>query len=545
MTFNSGTATDYIDLLDQLVQVATSRHLSAVAVNAGGTGHAVGDIIDITATGSTSTHVAKIEVTSVSGGVIDGVRVYRGGAYTVDPTTTTGNAQSATTGSGTGATFDLTFAETGWSQLARNQEAASATVSAAGNGYNVGDVLTLVGGVLAEGGSAATFTVATLTGGAGSGVATVTLTTAGEYEVPPSNAALTTNDGSGDNACTLTVTYSDTSGDTIVVLEGEAGGTETDPVVGIKTYSSETDESGLNTVYNWALFGMTSWASNQRLDQQANISPGFSNLGNGEITTSSTGDGAFVPLKDSAGSDIEWWFSITGRRIVMVAKVIGASTTYYPWAHLGLTASFGLTSEQPYPMAIIGSSDRKRVWFRDTNSIFGGLPEVITLSNGPAFVWSTGDGAWLEAKSGEITSVTDLSPGRGVNGSGADVPRVIVTPLGVPAEEDDAEDQLWIDAPVNGFDAEDITPISNATEIYPTPNTGDDLVPLYPISIMQSDNTGELYRAFGEIEGVFWGHDGGLGISSEDRWTVGSDRYLVFQSGTLVEPYSFGMLRED
>ena len=109
MTFNSGTATDYLDLLDDLVAVVTSRHLSTVAVNSGGTGHAVGDIIDITATGATSTHVARLEVTSVAAGVIDGIRVYRGGAYTVDPTTTTGNAQSATTGSGTGATFDLTF----------------------------------------------------------------------------------------------------------------------------------------------------------------------------------------------------------------------------------------------------------------------------------------------------------------------------------------------------------------------------------------------------------------------------------------------------
>jgi Ice-binding-like len=64
--------------------------------------------------------------------------------------------------------------------------AISATDSAAGTGYDVGDTLTLVGGTY---GTAATFTVETLTGGPGSGVATVALASRGTYSVLPSTGA--------------------------------------------------------------------------------------------------------------------------------------------------------------------------------------------------------------------------------------------------------------------------------------------------------------------------------------------------------------------
>lgn len=539
MTFNSGTATDYLDLLDDLVAVVTSRHLSTVAVNSGGTGHAVGDIIDITATGATSTHVARLEVTSVAAGVIDGIRVYRGGAYTVDPTTTTGNAQSATTGSGTGATFDLTFAATGWSRLARSQVAASATVDAGGSGYAVNDTLTVVGGVVAVGGSAATFNVDSVSSGA---VTAVSLVSAGEYEVPPSNAALTTNDGSGNNACTLNVSYSDVTGDRIVVLEGEAGGSATDPLVGIKTYSDQTDETGLNTVYNWALFGMTTWSSSLNLHDQANISPGFSNLGNGELTTLD-GDGAFVPLRDSGAFNIDYWIAATGRRVVLIARIEAAATVYYAHASFGLLNQFGTTTEVPFPAYVAGSSDRKRVWFRDTSSVFGGLSECVSLSNGPCFAWAP-EGEWVSIKSGVISSVQDTSVSYGSSVSNS-APRAGQWPLFAPAAYSDSDDQIWGPAGAGSFDQEDITATTGATAIYRTPNTGDDLFPLFRVTLMQHDSAGDNYRIFGEIDGVFWFHVADAAISSEDRFAQDPRYYRIFQNGTQIEPWSYLALAED
>lgn len=537
MTYNTGTATDYIDLLDQLIEVVTGRHMATVAVNAGGTGHAVGDIIDITATGATSTEVAKIEVTSVAAGVIDGVRVYRGGVYTVDPTTTTANAQSATTGAGISATFDITFAATGWTQLARNEEAVSAIIAAGGTGYAVSDTLTLVGGVLAEGGSASTFTVATLSGSA---VATVTLATAGEYEVFPTNPVVTSVSPSGGSQCTLTVTTQNTTTDTIAVLQGDAGAS-TDPLIGIKTYSSETDETGGNTVYNWALFGMTSWGSLLALHDQPGISDGFSTAADGTITLSTSGDGAFVPLKDADAFNIEWTISATGRRVVVVAKVEAASTTYYAQFAFGLLNQFGITTEFPYPLFVCGSSDRKRVWYRDTASIFGGLSEVISRNNGPMFVY-TPEGTWLHAKNATINPNQDLTPNFLVSGV---APRVTVWPLGSSSVHDDADDQVWAIAPSTGFDMEDITLSISPVGIYRTPDTGGDLFPLYPVTIVQADSSSGFYRTLGEIDGVFWFHAADAAISSEDRFTQGGDAYGIFQNGTRIELYSFMALRED
>lgn len=78
--------------------------------------------------------------------------------------------------------------------------AHTAVVSAAGTGYSVDDIVTLVGGD----GTAATFRVTAETGGA---VDTVTVEDRGGYTTTPANPAATT--GAGDDGLMLTVTYRD------------------------------------------------------------------------------------------------------------------------------------------------------------------------------------------------------------------------------------------------------------------------------------------------------------------------------------------------
>ncbi len=539
MTYNAGTATDYLDMLDQLVEVVTSRHMDTVAVNAGGTGHAVGDIIDIDATGSTSTHVAQIEVVTVSTGVITAARIYRGGAYTVDPTTTTGNAQSATTGSGINATFDLTFAATGWTVLTQDAEAASAVVSAGGTGYSVSDVLTLVGGVLTNGGSAATFSVATLSGSA---VATVTLVSAGSYEVFPSNPVLTTVSPSGGTGCTLTVTSALITGsnDRNIVLQGDAG-SSLDPLVGIKTYSSETDETGANTVHNWAIFGMSAWSALAALHEQSNVSPGFDmSAADGSLTLSATGDGAFVPLKESTAFNINWWISATGRRVHLIARVEAAATVHYAHASFGLLNQFGISTELPYPAYVLGSSDRKRVWYRDTSAIFGGMSEVISRNTGPGFVF-TPEGTWLEMKNASISTNQATTPSYATSNNS---PRIQVWPIG-EALAQTGDDEIWAVAGGTGFDNDDLTLTSGAIEIYRTPDTGGDLFPLFPVTVTQADSSSGFYRTFGELDGVWWLHSADASLSSEDRFKQGSVAFGVFQNGTRIQPWSYLALQED
>lgn len=109
-----GTATSYLNLSNLIVALAEARRVTEAAIDDGGTGYVVGDIL--TVVGGTAIIAAQLEVTSESGGVIDGIRVYNNGGYTADPT----DPVSVTGGSGTGAEFNLTLAENGW-EVERDQ----------------------------------------------------------------------------------------------------------------------------------------------------------------------------------------------------------------------------------------------------------------------------------------------------------------------------------------------------------------------------------------------------------------------------------------
>lgn len=109
MTWVTGSATGYQDLLDQLVEIATSEHLSAAVTNAAGTGYVAGEVV--TLSGGTFTHAAKIEILTVGGsGEVATFRISEGGAYTVTPT----DPISTTGGSGSGFTVDGTFDGLWW-----------------------------------------------------------------------------------------------------------------------------------------------------------------------------------------------------------------------------------------------------------------------------------------------------------------------------------------------------------------------------------------------------------------------------------------------
>ena len=109
-----GSSSGHIDFSNDLATIldSGSESVATVAVNAGGSGYVVGDVCGITETGGSATISAQIEVTSVTGGAITGVRIYNAGSYTTNPSTLTGNA--LTGGSGSSGTVDLTMDTVGW-----------------------------------------------------------------------------------------------------------------------------------------------------------------------------------------------------------------------------------------------------------------------------------------------------------------------------------------------------------------------------------------------------------------------------------------------
>jgi hypothetical protein len=517
VTWQTGSATSYKNLLDQMIQVATSDHVSTCAVNAAGTGYVVGDILSVA--GGTKTHTATLRVTTVGGGgSVTGLRIETGGAYTANPTLT-GNA--LTGGTGSGCTANLTMADTGWTVKRQTQQAVSATVGAGGSGYTVGDDITIAGGFGVT--TAAVFNVDSVSSGA---VTAVSLVTAGMYEDVPTNPASVTG-GTGTGA-TLNVTWAAYSGanEKQCILEGVGGGSD-EILVGVKTY---TQSAGLNTAKNWTLVGMTAYNAGLAFESQAGISPG---------ATPSSAGGAYVPLHDNGGSfPIDFWFSITSRRIIGVAKVENAVRTHYASWYIGWLNQFGTADEYPYPICIAGSSARFDTYFADVELRFSGITEVIGISGrtGPMY-YRTTSSAWQTVANSILNDVA--SPTRSASNSFTLYPSGQTSLSGIATEDNIIGDGsfTWDDViPPTGV------PGTETWQLFDTPNTGDDYKLLVPTCIVSSSGTEQ--DIVGELDNVYWVSAIG-GVTSEDTLVIGTDRYRIFQNGNRTQEFTFMAILEN
>lgn len=547
MTFMTGSATDRYDLLDQLIERATADGISSVSIQSGVavTGAYVVDDV-LTVSGGTAVSACTLRVTSVSSGDITGVVVQEGGAYSTVPS----NPVSVTGGGGTGATFNLTSASNGWTLERRSLEAASATVAAAGTGYNVADVLTLttVGAVGIT--TSAQFTVATLTGGPGSGVATVTLLTAGKYEETPGTSGVaTTVAPSGGTGCTLNVTYvAPTTQEQLAILRGDGGGSDA-IYVGVKTY---TAANGANTARNWAMYGFTAFNAGLTFDSQPGISPG---------DTTTLDSGAFVPLHDSGGSfPLDYWLSVTPNRIHLWVKVENAIVTHYASAYAGFVNRFGSATEWPYPIFICGSSSRYNSLFNSTlMTHVSSIGEMIgtSIDSGPGF-YRRFDATWQAVQNSRVSS-DETTPSR------VSVSDRVAFPSGsanVGVIGVDSDDLITADPSGSGgfllFEESVSTnyiiptsgnPGAQDLTLHPTPNTGGALRRLYPLMIQFSESGPPTEEdVFGEIDGLFWvsASDVTNPLTPEDFILIGTQRYRVFPSGNrAAQEYAYYAMRED
>lgn len=497
----TGQATDYIDLLDQLRDIATSQSVATVAVSAGGTGYVVGDVV--TASGGTSTHAATFEVTSVAAGVVDGIRRLSDGAYTTPP----GNPVSTTGGTGTGLTLTLSFVSNGWTIERETQEAVSATVSAGGTGYSVNDQLTVVGGVEVD--TAAVFNVDSVSGGA---VTAVSLVTAGKYGEVPANPAATTVSPAGGSGATLTVTYQvESVTDKDLIIRGDGGGGD-QIFVGIRTFN----DSGGSGARNWELAGFTGHNASLEWQFQPGISPGRSALNE---------QGAYVPLNNAT---IDFWFYVNGSRIVGVFKI----GTTYSNMYLGFVNRFGVTADFPYPLLVGGCSSQWNRLFSSGVIGYSGLTDPIQAdghTSGPFFLRDPG-GSWKV-----VANSRQSGSGRSEQVS------LVVWPAGQVNEADAGISET--DKPyasihvIDDVIPNDGNPGSPVANLEQTPNTGDDLTPVWPALLIEVTPAQQLH---GELDNVFWVSAVGsvTNLVSEDTIEVGSDIYDVFKNCNRSEVFS-------
>ena len=161
----------------------------SAAVVSGASGYSVGQIL--TVSGGTFSTAAILVVTAISGGGTTGpitaVSIVTSGNYSVTP----GNPVAVATGS---ATFNVVWTP---------KELLYATVSTAGTGYAVGDILTISGGTCT---TAATVMVSAISGGLVTGpIVTVAVVNPGKYTVLPTSPNTPT--GGNGSACALTLFF--------------------------------------------------------------------------------------------------------------------------------------------------------------------------------------------------------------------------------------------------------------------------------------------------------------------------------------------------
>jgi hypothetical protein len=125
---------------------------SVLSIFAPGSGYTVGDIL--TVKGGTGV-AAELQVTSLdSNGDVNGLTVYQGGLYSVNPL----NPVVLTGGTGSGAEANLSFTQVSFVSAA----SVAAAAGSGGAGYAVGDLLTVSGGTVTTVPNQATVTVASI-----------------------------------------------------------------------------------------------------------------------------------------------------------------------------------------------------------------------------------------------------------------------------------------------------------------------------------------------------------------------------------------------
>jgi len=535
----SGRATTYRDLLTKIVAMCTSQGVDTVVINNAGTGYTAGDVLTLTHAGAYL--VARFEVTTVGGGgAITGLRILSNGAF----------ANRATT----------------------------ATVSAGGSGYAVGNILEVQGGSQR---CKAKFSVATLSGSA---AATVTLfEDGGAYSSTPSNPAATTKvgpaAGTGSGA-TLTVTYTGLIGSTNLAVTGGTGASATVDITlaqtgatcerntNSATFNSLTDEkevvlkfdatgrtnkpyvgfcsgtttSGINTRPFIALIGMIAHNPAAAMSAQPNKL--------GDPGTFSV-NFPYMMTDENAAQEMDFWITADEFRVGGVFNInSGAANTddgqYMQW-YAGFMDTFATESENAYPM-FVGATSRDRSQDPSVAQIsHTGLAECLapTAASSPHFFYRVEDSTWVNVAN-SINQAVDTYAPHGMfpmtklqepTGAGG------LTPLEFVATQGPLRIHVEIGSTGRAAVTRRLLPVPGATpHFFP--------IPLTVLSHPGTSTNQTLDTPRGQLRGFFWVYNTDASAAtitnfSQDYVTIGSDRYRVFHNHREISLYQFICIKED
>lgn len=513
------------DMLCGLVAMATSQHVASVAVNNGGSGYTVGDVVELTHAGAY--HPARFEVTTVSAGAITGLKILDNGAF--------------------------------------SNRVASVALVGGGTGYAVGDILRFTGGTYTE---FAKIRVDAVT--AGNATAISLIETGGAYSIAPGTA--TSSDvgvGSG-TGLTATPTMTGLTGTAALAVTGTAtvdivlvesgwsaleasqnqnnysvngiddekevilrgtSSTSNEPLIGIRSY---TNTQGINTHYGWVLTMMDFYSPSLAFGEQQNQQP---------RAFPDDSDGSYLLMFDNAQ---EYWMRLDGRHCQVVVKAVGTTTTGYNHCYLGLLEPMGTTTEMPYAGYVQGCTGNGFQTADNNGTGVTGPTELVGPNHTlvPAYVRFEDSNWWGVA-----------------NSTGTTASRVnVVSPLGAPTTMSGSDPLHRETVAINPSMANDnISRRGLGTpESVIMPALGTDEILLWPCTVISTANgtndtggstTNNAYTLpRGDVSGIFWcpatAADGSA-LVAEDEIVVDGQDHILFQNATRSERYSYFALRRN
>lgn len=331
---------------------AFSNRVAIAAVNVGGAGYAVNDVVEIE--GGTSREKAKAQVTAVAAGVVTSLAVFEtGGAYSVAPglvgATTAGIGPSGF-GGDNALTVDLTM--TGL----------------------VGTVGLVV------------------TGGTGTG-ATVNITLA---ETGASVDTKNRNDR----------VWNGLNDEKEVVLRLDATGFTNKPYIGIRT---GTETVGIDTRYFASFHGFTAHNPAFNFADQVNDSPG---LTSGDAHND---DGSYLIFPQNMDRQVDFWIGADTLTVFGTINVNPTPVTddgRYLFFNIGFGDRVKTETEDPFPSMVFASSrDRDASPVVGSSSITSPA-EARAPNNGPFWYYRVEDSQWTQIKNNDTGAVgprTDIA----------------------------------------------------------------------------------------------------------------------------------------
>lgn len=537
ITLSGGTK--YHEPEIEVLSINSGDYISGVTVSAGGTGYVVGDKLYPAA--GTYDVTPELEVTSVSGGVVTGVQVNNPGICSAQPsnpvaTTSDGSgtgctlnltftagtgiitgvhisdsgvyttqatnpvSQNTTSGSGTGAKFELTYTDTAWETKVdwEAYEGTAVSIQTAGSGYVAGDLVTVVGGSSMY---PCVVKVDTVSGGVPT---SVSINVVGQYKTTPSNPAATS--GGTGSGLIVTMTWDVAAAEYKYLM---IHNTNSDQYLGWRAFK----DVGAETSYLWECNGFTGFSSDL---MPWDTHPG--SLGYPET---------YVPLSGGASpATIYYWIAINDDRIAAAFKV----SSVYPNMYMGGIDRYLTSSEYAYPQVILGCLSDEHPYTYSGHD-YAGMTNPGTYATG-----NEGPG-YLRDPDGSLLKIQNWY----INGG---VPYyfdsyVKIAPVGGTDWDAPSDDNGWYISTYLNWRALFDVAVSIPATFDDLGRVNDDYV-LIPAILSHLSEC----RIYGNLQGIFTFNPDGA-IDSEDRIYIGSDVFRCFQNCNKTNRNYFFCIKEE